>query len=786
MRNNNPVRIIFAIAISFLMTLATTSVVATVYKIDLDYWNFSVLIVVLISLFTILNMNKRKWLGYAGLGVVLAFTGICVFRDFFNMRTSVVEVYTYILSKFDVGTNFYEFTVSAADISVVFALASTLALFFTIRMAINKKTLIGSIVWYLIVFGLAMLISGKRVNPNWIMVIAFCFLMMFIYECMRKTNGVVLETTIAYVVVPVFLFCLVTRFVFPYKYYNMQEVADEQYDFVLTTIDDTLGTNLKRYLDRKVKFYDPQEEIANSAQIQINKTDMRNVGKQADKNVEMMLVQLALKDDAYFSDYSKIYMKAGTKTIYNGSVWYLDNDWRDYAVAPTDINSSEWDDSFSNAADVLLAVDIVGNRNYTFRYTPNKIGSAMYEGKLENPLSERYYLDPSLSEYNGYTSNMDFSKAYRFSLVGPGELTDVPEFDKDYLDYVYSNMVLETIGTSYNRIVDFMPEWYRQVYKGEIKLTDAEKVAAVMNYLYHTKSYDVNVDFMPDDEDFVEWFISSCESGYCVHFATTAAVLLKMLGVPTRYVTGYMISEPATKYERDITQYSITNHATQPEYDTYEVNSETSHFYVYEYIVMDSDAHAWCEYFDPEYGWIGFDPTSNSFVPDTKGFVPPKDPFATEYTGEIVHNFTPVHQTIVEREDLEKEEDNQEDELEQIAKEETFIFCCWMTAIAAFVAFILVRLVDIVLWKRKFNKGSNNVRGRAMCRYCLVLQDHNEITVPSDIMELTDYAMYRREGLTDDELKKLHKLCKEHSKRVMKNNKWWKVIQLRVVYQEFL
>ena len=44
----------------------------------------------------------------------------------------------------------------------------------------------------------------------------------------------------------------------------------------------------------------------------------------------------------------------------------------------------------------------------------------------------------------------------------------------------------------------------------------------------------------PEAEDFAVWFLEEGETGYCVHFATAATVLLRAAGVPARYVTGYM------------------------------------------------------------------------------------------------------------------------------------------------------------------------------------------------------------------------------------------------------
>ncbi len=52
--------------------------------------------------------------------------------------------------------------------------------------------------------------------------------------------------------------------------------------------------------------------------------------------------------------------------------------------------------------------------------------------------------------------------------------------------------------------------------------------------------YSRNPDSPPEDEDFCTWFVNDADSGYCVHFATVAAAMLRALDVPARYVTGYV------------------------------------------------------------------------------------------------------------------------------------------------------------------------------------------------------------------------------------------------------
>ena len=65
---------------------------------------------------------------------------------------------------------------------------------------------------------------------------------------------------------------------------------------------------------------------------------------------------------------------------------------------------------------------------------------------------------------------------------------------------------------------------------------------AVTALVQKGKTYSLETARVPSGEDFVYWFLTQSDTGYCVHFATSAALLLRYCGVPARYVTGYTVS----------------------------------------------------------------------------------------------------------------------------------------------------------------------------------------------------------------------------------------------------
>lgn len=60
--------------------------------------------------------------------------------------------------------------------------------------------------------------------------------------------------------------------------------------------------------------------------------------------------------------------------------------------------------------------------------------------------------------------------------------------------------------------------------------------------------YDYEPGAVPSGQDFAEYFLFENQKGFCVHFSTTAALMYRICGFPSRYVQGYAI--PASAFHR--------------------------------------------------------------------------------------------------------------------------------------------------------------------------------------------------------------------------------------------
>lgn len=105
-----------------------------------------------------------------------------------------------------------------------------------------------------------------------------------------------------------------------------------------------------------------------------------------------------------------------------------------------------------------------------------------------------------------------------------------------------------------------LPEEYRET------VAAAARTAA---WLAAAAEYDPETPAMGDgEEDFVLHFLEE-KRGFCVHFATAGAMLLRAQGIPARYINGFVA----------------------------ELNGQGQG------TVLDSDAHAWVEIYLDGYGW---------------------------------------------------------------------------------------------------------------------------------------------------------------------------------------
>ena len=107
--------------------------------------------------------------------------------------------------------------------------------------------------------------------------------------------------------------------------------------------------------------------------------------------------------------------------------------------------------------------------------------------------------------------------------------------------------------------------------------SEYDRVLGVQSWIQEHTRYNLDVPPDPAGIDAVDNFLFVTRQGFCEQIASSMAVMLRTLGIPTRLVTGY---GPGTR------------------------NPFTGYFEV-----KQSDAHAWLEVYYPDAGWVQYDPT---------------------------------------------------------------------------------------------------------------------------------------------------------------------------------
>lgn len=231
----------------------------------------------------------------------------------------------------------------------------------------------------------------------------------------------------------------------------------------------------------------------------------------------------------------------------------------------------------------------------------------------------------------------------------------------------------------------------------------SQTVAAVKDFVSHSASYSLNTQKVPDGRDVAEWFLNDAETGYCMHFANAAAVMLRALGVPARYVTGYCANV-------------VDGKAT----------------------VTSDNAHAWVEYFDERIGWIPLDATSSDFeVPQATESIQPTTQAQT--TSPTVQPTTQAQNTKPVKTEVK-------------AKISTPAII--VIIILLIIALEILRII-LIRYYRKYSFTHKDYKSRVICiyRYLNKLSVHSKVRIPKKIENICTKAKFSKHNISDEEYK---------------------------------
>jgi hypothetical protein len=234
-------------------------------------------------------------------------------------------------------------------------------------------------------------------------------------------------------------------------------------------------------------------------------------------------------------------------------------------------------------------------------------------------------------------------------------------------------------------------------------------------------------------EDFALWFLRESDTGYCVHYASATAVLLRAAGIPARYVSGYLVR-------------TQTNTAVD---------------------VHHKEAHAWVEYYIPGIGWTMLESTAPGgdspvvVTQPTEETTLPEE--TTEATTQPTETTTPPTTevptvTVPQEEPTPSPKGN---------------WAVTLVLILAAVAAILIQWrVRVAIRRRETSRGRPNAKALSRWREAALCAKLLGGKPDPQLHALAQKAKFSRETITPAELRQFEDSLKDSRKKLKQKPIW--------------
>ncbi len=221
------------------------------------------------------------------------------------------------------------------------------------------------------------------------------------------------------------------------------------------------------------------------------------------------------------------------------------------AVYEPDYKTSEYFDSFG---DYVLRTK--NGENYLNTIETLALTPDMNFSGIDNTLSASFY-----SSYVPDAGSMS-----------SGEYMPLIKAYRAYVNDMY-------MGQYYANIDGLITTLYDKGYIADWMLPN-QKAQGICDYFRQNFTYSLSVD-NGEGGEVLDNFLYSTKQGHCALFATATTLALRDLGVPARYVTGYVVAGDGEAVDGG-----------------------------YKYTLREKDLHAWVEVYIDNIGWLPFDPTA--------------------------------------------------------------------------------------------------------------------------------------------------------------------------------
>lgn len=274
------------------------------------------------------------------------------------------------------------------------------------------------------------------------------------------------------------------------------------------------------------------------------------------------------------------YLRVESKTTYTGRGWERAS--KDIFVSPF-----KYEESFktdmplgSKASEVTMQVKV--DKKYNFLVQPYGANQVLSSNEKNND----FYREIESGKIRATVkkepiSLLNYEMNYRSPVYNEAEL------NKSRISMLQSDDFLSAEEKKNNlqvpkNLPDTVKELALDITKDEVSVYD--KANAIVEY-FKTSGYEYsreNVGFPTGDEDYVARFLFDTKIGYCDNFSTSMAIMMRTIGVPTRWVKGFSAGD---------------------------VQGMDANTKMKNYVVTNNNAHSWVEVYIPNVGWMPFEPT---------------------------------------------------------------------------------------------------------------------------------------------------------------------------------
>ena len=296
--------------------------------------------------------------------------------------------------------------------------------------------------------------------------------------------------------------------------------------------------------------------------------------------------------------YETIYLKGFTGSQYYQSQW-LSHTYKELSVADTEIYMTEnnikaYDNLFLPKGDKQAKMQIENVDAYE-----NEVLLPYYAESEETGFPVGETMTIGFYPYMTYDyEGKDLSIPADYDEYIHNYCLQVPEELKwGLLSYCHKNEIGQNYDP-YQEIPQNIPAEDRNDY-----INEQRRLLAYEVYSHFIKNFDYTMapGSTPVYYDFVDYFLNYQQRGYCVHFASSAVLLLRSMGVPCRYVEGYCIPATLVAEGQLLPEENVA--------DWYKGAHSLEEQGVVEVEVSDAYAHAWIEIYMEGYGFIPFEIT---------------------------------------------------------------------------------------------------------------------------------------------------------------------------------